>query len=279
MIRLLGLLLAAGAAAAVAASPVHGERNSQRRVQAFAKLPDWSGLWETASSKLFTNPAGEGGPDFVKATQLWGTVPPPFKPEFAGQYQGGLQDAAAAAAFADSFKGCGEGAVDLEKGIPFVMDSPMVFEVTVTPEQTLLTFDHGQIRYIYTDGRAHPKKEDLWPTPMGDSVGRWKGATLTIDTVARTPGPFVLGTSIGLSEQAHFVERMRLVDRNTLEDQLTIEDPLRLAAPWNLTFRFTRATDLDRMIPYDCEADRNPIVNGKIVIKPPDVPAAPVSPH
>jgi hypothetical protein len=269
MIRVLGFLLAA----AVAVSPAQGERNSQRRVQAFAKLPDWSGLWETGSSKVITNPAGQGGPDFVKASQLWGTVHPPFKPELEEQYQAGLHDAGAAAAFADSFKGCGEGAVDLEKGFPFVMDSPMVFEVTVTPEQTLLTFDHGEIRYIYTDGRSHPKQDDLWPTPMGDSVGHWQGGTLIIDTVARTPGPFMLGTPIGLSEQAHFVEHMRLVDRNTLEDQLTIEDPLRLWAPWKLTFRFARAADLDRMIPYDCEADRNPIVNGKIVIKPPDAPA------
>jgi hypothetical protein len=269
MIRVLGFLLAA----AVAVSPAQGERNSQRRVQAFAKLPDWSGLWETGSSKVITNPAGQGGPDFVKASQLWGTVHPPFKPELEEQYQAGLHDAGAAAAFADSFKGCGEGAVDLEKGFPFVMDSPMVFEVTVTPEQTLLTFDHGEIRYIYTDGRSHPKQDDLWPTPMGDSVGHWQGGTLIIDTVARTPGPFMLGTPIGLSEQAHFVEHMRLVDRNTLEDQLTIEDPLRLSAPWKLTFRFARAADLDRMIPYDCEADRNPIVNGKIVIKPPDAPA------
>lgn len=275
MIRTLAVLLAA----ALVVSPAHGARNSQRRVQAFAKLPDWSGLWETASSKVITNPAGTGGPGFAKANQLWSGSHPPFKPELEAQYQAGLHDATAAAAFANSFKGCGEGAVQLEKTFPFVMDSPMVFEVTVTPEQTLLTFDHGEIRYIYTDGRSHPQQDDLWPTPMGDSVGRWHGDTLVIDTIARTAGPFVLDSTIGLSEQAHFIERMRMIDHNTLEDQLTIEDPQRLATPWKLTFRFTRATDLDRMIPYDCEADRNPIVNGKMIIKPPEAPAQPASAH
>lgn len=273
MNRVLGFLLAA----VVAGSPAHGERNSHRRVQSFAKLPDWSGLWETASSKIITNPAGDGGPGFAKAIQLWGTVHPPFKPDIDAQYQAGLRDAGASIAFANRFKGCGAGAVDLEKTFPFVMDSPMVFEVTVTPEQTLMTFDHGEIRYIYTDGRRHPAQDDLWPTPMGDSVGRWQGDTLIIDTVARTPGPFLLGTPIGLSEQAHFVERIRMIDRDTLEDRLTIEDPQRLATPWNLTLRFTRATDLDRMIPYDCEADRNPIVDGKLVIQPPETPAAPAA--
>ena len=251
------------------------ERNSKQRVRVFARLPDWSGLWETRVSKIFTNSAGQGGPDFASATQLWGFAHPPYTPEWEAKYQAAMQDSGAAQAFAASFKGCGEGAVTLENFMPFVMDSPMVFEITVTPEQTLLTFDHGQIRYIYTDGRSHPKPADLWPTPMGDSVGHWEGQTLVVDTIARTPGPFVLGPPIELTAGARFTERLSLLDHDTLQDELTIDDPLRFSQPWKLALRFTRAADLDRMIPYDCEADRNPIVNGQLVIKPPPDPAGP----
>jgi len=36
-----------------------------------------------------------------------------------------------------------------------------------------------------------------------------------------------------------------------------------------LAIRYTRVTDLDRMLPYDCEHDRNPVVDGKLTIAPP----------
>jgi hypothetical protein len=55
----------------------------------------------------------------------------------------------------------------------------------------------------------------------------------------------------------------------TLEDQLTIEDPVRFSHPWIVLLRFSRVLDLTRFIPYECEADRNPIENGKLTIKPP----------
>ena len=71
-----------------------------------------------------------------------------------------------------------------------------------------------------------------------------------------------------LSEQAHFTERVRQVDKNTLEDQLTIEDPVRFRQPWIVTLRYTRVADLTRLIPYDCEADRNPVDDGKLTITP-----------
>ena len=148
----------------------------------------------------------------------------------------------------------------------------------MTPEQTLFLFGDGESRIIYTDGRSHPKKEDLWSTSMGDSIGHWEGATLVIDTIARTAGPITSGGPVGeptryagsLSEQAHFVERVRLTDANTMRDDLTIDDPQRFAHPWKVSIRYPRVTDIDRMIPYACEGhERNPIVKGRLTIAPP----------
>ena len=48
---------------------------------------------------------------------------------------------------------------------------------------------------------------------------------------------------------------------------MTIEDPERLAHPWTMRIRYRRVVDLTRMISTDCtENDRNPIVNGRVVI-------------
>ena len=61
-----------------------------------------------------------------------------------------------------------------------------------------------------------------------------------------------------------------MLGTNRLEDQLTIEDPVALAHPWRITEIYGRATDLNRMIGFDCtENDRNPVVNGKLTISAP----------
>lgn len=253
-----------------AASLVCAAPSSPQRVRAFARLPNWTGLWETPISKEITTPSGGSGRTGPSRVRFELAGHPPYNSEWEQKYQSALADHAAVAAQTDTFKGCGAGAPEYVKSFPNIMEAPMVFQVVVTPEETLFVMDHGEVRHIYTDGRMHPGEEDLWPTPLGDSVGHWLGQTLVIDTIARTPGPIsMFSPAAELSEQAHFIERVRQLDRNTLEDQLTIEDPPRLLRPWTVTLRFSRVPDLTRFIAYDCEADRNPIENGKLAIKPP----------
>ena len=245
-------------------SAAHAAPNPAKRVLAFARLPDWTGLWETESSKQITNPAGRS--DSFSLGNLGGH--PPYNPEWEQKYQAALSDPVAAATQANTFKGCGAGSPQYIRSFPNIMEAPMVFQVVVTPEETLFVMDHGEIRHIYTDRRRHPQKDDLWPTPLGDSVGHWHGQTLVIDTVARAAGPVSIFGTGEVSEQAHFTERVRRIDKNTLEDELTIEDPLRFVRPWTMKLRYTRVLDLNRLIPYECESDRNPLIDGKLTISP-----------
>ena len=89
-----------------------------------------------------------------------------------------------------------------------------------------------------------------------------------IDTIARTAGPISMFGPAELREQAHFKERVRRIDTNTLEDELTIGDPASPVRHWTITLRYERVQDLDRFILYDCDADRNPVENGKLIIAP-----------
>lgn len=251
----------------VTATLVYAAPNSPRRVQAFARLPDWTGLWETSLSKNCTTASGRCVSTSETTLQL--AAHPPFTPEWEQKYQVAL--AAAKAAGTDGApKGCGEGAPEYVKSFPNIMEGVMIFQVVVTPEETLFVMDHGEVRHIYTDGRGHPGKDDIWQTLLGDSIGHWDGQTLVIDTVARTPGPISMWAPVAeLSEQAHFTERVRRIGKAVLEDQLTIEDPVRFVRPWTVTLHYSRVTDLTRFLPYDCEADRNPLQNGKFSIAPP----------
>ncbi|MGH8218806.1 MAG: hypothetical protein ACREUT_09625 [Steroidobacteraceae bacterium] len=249
--------------------------------------PGMTGLWETelsvalgsgeverAAAALPPVPAGtpEGGPtalerELAKRVKLWGK--PPYNTEWARKTLDALKRVAPAAA-PKLITGC------TPPGFPAVMENfapDGLFQVVVTRAETLLLFPDGEFRQIYTDGRTHPGPDDLWPTLMGDSIGHWSGATLDIDTVARGAGPIVALPIPGianLSDRAHFTERVRLIDATTLQDDLTIDDPLRFSHPWQLSIRYKRVTDLNRLIPTNCtENDRDTIINGKQTIAPP----------
>lgn len=237
-------------------------QSSAARVHAFALLPNWAGVWQ--SSVWLADESGRppGGIAQVAAeSQL--ALRPPYNREWTANQQA-VRDAAQAA---KALKWC-------VGSFPGLMESPRMFQVAALPEETLLLFENGQIRHIYTDGRGHPAADDLWPTPLGDSVGHWSGDVLVIDTVARTSSAPVAWSALAfssmLSDEAHFTERLRLRGADNLEDQLTVEDPKALTKPWTVTLRFKRLRHMSRMLPFDCtENDRNPEIDGKIGITPP----------
>lgn len=286
--RVLMLMAMAGCCSAL-----HGQVNPPERVRQFAALPRWTGLWETeiaaqlnsgeldkALAEADHNPAVAEFPlappgvllplevEFFRRAQLLGR--PPYNEPWQKEYERRIREVKAtpvAAVNMGEIRSCAS-------GYPLLMESPTdgMFEVLVTPEETLLLFADGEVRHIYTDGRPHPKKEDLWATELGDSIGHWQGATLVVDTIERKAGPLISVphfVSPDLSEQAHFLERLRMLDANTLQNEMTIEDPERLAGPWKVTLRYRRVTNMERLIPTNCtENERNPVVNGQVTIAP-----------
>jgi hypothetical protein len=241
-----------------------GDTNRATRASAFAKLPDWTGVWQSAAWwPLDVSGRPVGGEATLQRT-LQTTREPPYNAKWAATYQEAMKDTAAIAERVRTFKVC-------ERTFPQVMEAPWMFQVAVLPEETLIVFENGQVRHIYTDRRGHPAGDDLWPTPLGDSIGHWEGETLVVDTVARVAEP--LGPRAWfsvLSEQAHFTERLRRTQADELEDQLTIEDPETLARPWQMTLRFKHLADMKRMIPTNCtENDRNPVVDGEMKLTVP----------
>jgi hypothetical protein len=82
-------------------------------------------------------------------------------------------------------------------------------------------------RIIPLDGRPHaPKHVRRW---LGDSIGRWEGDTLVVDT---TNFPEQINFR-GAHENLHVVERFTRVDENTIRYQFTVDDPTTWASPWS----------------------------------------------
>jgi hypothetical protein len=86
-------------------------------------------------------------------------------------------------------------------------------------------------RLVPTDGRPHDPNADL--LYYGDSIGRWDGDTLVVDSIG-----FIDETWLGIygwfhSDKLHVVERLSRVG-DTLRYQATIEDPQVFTRPWTM---------------------------------------------
>jgi hypothetical protein len=154
-------------------------------------------------------------------------------------------------------------------GFPTMMSSYSEIKFVVAPAETVIISQYRDVRYVYTDGRGHPPEDELWPNNWGDSTGCWDGDTLTIDTIGAKFDPVFNYLAPPLSEQAHFVERLRLVAPDRIEGEMVITDPETLTEPWTVHFAFVPA-GIDRLVHEgDNLLDRNQVQGDQATIAPP----------
>jgi len=98
-------------------------------------------------------------------------------------------------------------------------------------------------RIIRLDGRPHPPSTvRLWG---GDSVGRWEGGTLVVDTTNFNDGGGFYGDAggnFGWDRNLHIVERFSLLDADTLLYRFEIDNPSAFTQPWKGELTMTRAS-------------------------------------
>src|SRR4029453_6315483 len=99
-------------------------------------------------------------------------------------------------------------------------------------------------RIIHMDGRPHlPPALRRW---MGDSLGRWEGTTLVVDTTNFNDGggfSGAAGANFAWDRNLHLVERFSLFDANTLLYQFEVDDPTAFTQPWKGELTMVRTTD------------------------------------
>ncbi len=82
------------------------------------------------------------------------------------------------------------------------------------------------VRIIRMGGERLPKHIRPW---MGDSIGRWEGDTLVVETTNFHP----LQIFRGASENLKVTERFTRADADTILYKFTIDDPTTFARPWS----------------------------------------------
>ena len=102
------------------------------------------------------------------------------------------------------------------------------YQILQTPEHVVILIEMiHDARLIPLATRPHlPKNVQQW---LGDSLGRWEGKTLVVDTTNFTDKTNFRGSG----EHLRVTERFTRVDEGTLLYQFTVDDPQSFTRPWS----------------------------------------------
>jgi hypothetical protein len=123
-------------------------------------------------------------------------------------------------------------------GVPRSIYAPSPFHILQPPGYVVILFERMSWRQIPLDGRSHlPDALRLW---QGDSVGRWDGDRLVVET-ANLNGKTWLDELGGvITHQAKVTERFIPVDGDTIRYEATVNDPGAYTRPWTIMMPLRR---------------------------------------
>jgi hypothetical protein len=127
----------------------------------------------------------------------------------------------------------------LPAGVPVFMLLPGPFYLVQTPTKVVIVQEQNhQVRHIRLNA---PHSAGVKPSWYGESVGRYEGDTLVVDTIGLSTRTVVDSFRTPHTEKLHVVERWRLIDGgNTLEVNITVDDPDTFYQPWQTYQRYQR---------------------------------------
>ncbi len=109
------------------------------------------------------------------------------------------------------------------------------YQIVQTPDAIMILVEMvHDVRIIRMNGTHAPPNVRQW---LGDSIGRWDGDTLVVDTTNFTDQTKFEGASPDL----HVIERFKRVDAKTILYRVTIDDLSTFTKVWTLEYPF-RAT-------------------------------------
>jgi|ERR1017187_9539424 hypothetical protein len=141
----------------------------------------------------------------------------------------------------------------LPPGVPGTTEWPYPLQIVQKPGLVLILYEAEHLsRVIPTDGRPHP--DDLDPTWMGNSVGRWDGDTLVVDVTGFNDKGAV--REYRHTAAYHVIERYRRTAYDKIAYEATIEDPNVFVAPWRIAGTLTLHPEWE-IQEYVCEENNH----------------------
>lgn len=135
---------------------------------------------------------------------------------------------------------------------------PYPFQVVQNKTHVVILNEYpGNFRVIPLDVPHRVDAADD-PTWMGDSVGRWDGDTLVVDTVGYN-GKHSIGGIQEPSERFHTIERFTRSGPSDIYYEIVFEDPEKATGQWRSTQTFVGDTrpGVNKVVEFVCENNRD----------------------
>jgi hypothetical protein len=146
-------------------------------------------------------------------------------------------------------------------GIPRSHYVPSPFHILQPPGYVVVLFERMSWRHIPLDGRAHlPDHLRLW---QGDSVGRWEGDTLVVESRNFNGKAWLNEVGDVVSHAQTVVETFTPVGGDQVVYRATVTDPIAYTRPWTIEVPLNRRAD--ELLEVACHEDNNDLEHLKDV--------------
>jgi hypothetical protein len=209
--------------------------------------PDLQGIWQVLNSAAWdiqAHPAEGGMPaglSVVEGNEI------PYQPAAVAQRKENFANRHTA----DPLTKC------YRPGVPRITYLPYPFQIFQFSGMVAIVYEYlHYTRFIYTDGKdkhADPNVIDFW---MGDSLGRWEGNTLVVDTTNFNGQTWFDRAGNFHSDALHVVERYTRTSHDVITYEVTIEDPKVFTRPWKISMPLYRRQEPNlQILEYECYPD------------------------
>ena len=136
-------------------------------------------------------------------------------------------------------------------GMPMIMTRvwPHAFIQLPTAIYMISGFNNS-VRAIFLDGREHSDPDLVVPSYNGESVGRWEGDTLVVDTRYFETDNHYIDRGIPISDEFAMTERITMPSPAKMRIEYIMTDPQMWEGEWRSVKEFDRAdyTDINEAV-------------------------------
>jgi hypothetical protein len=207
--------------------------------------PDLNGIWDHPyvpdMEKTFQNGLmSQQGPGKLPFTPAAATAFQKYDPHLDGDYTGSC----------------------LPFGFLRSFNAPYPIQILQTPRFVGFLFEQNTWFHVVAMDRKHPDK--IEPTWFGDSIGRWDGDTLVIDTIGFNGQTRLDTVGHQHSDAMHVLQRIQRLDAQRLRMEITVEDLKTYTEPWKNTRVFALMKPGAELMEYSCEENNRDFTQGHI---------------
>jgi hypothetical protein len=151
-------------------------------------------------------------------------------------------------------------------GVPRATYMPYPFQIFQSPSALFIAYEYaGAVRNIYLKDPG-PAPIDSW---MGQSVARWDGDTLVVDSTGFNDSTWFDRAGNFHSDKLHVVERYTRTSPDIISYEATVEDPNVFTKPWKMSMPlYRRAEKNAQLMDFKCVEFVEELLYGQFRKKP-----------